>query len=62
MGSLGKSLSSDGLPSNHLTLRTRESVQFALSNVDDRNRCSASLALDILMSFAAASCSGPVDR
>jgi len=32
MSSLGKSLSSDGLPSNHLTLRTRESVQLALSN------------------------------
>jgi len=62
MSSLGKSLSSDGLPSNHLTLRTREPVQFALSNgVDARNRSSASLALDILMSFAAASCSASVD-
>ena len=39
MSSLGKSLSSDGLPSNHLNLRTRESVQLALSNgFDDRNR------------------------
>jgi len=42
--------------------RTREPVQFALSNgVDARNRSSASLALDILMSFAAVSFSASVD-
>ena len=52
MGSLGKSLSSDGLPSNHLTPRAREPVQFALSKgLDVRNRSSALLVVEALPSF-----------